>query len=241
MKKYNLSLIIIILFAILYMSQAFAEEEVGQAKAIERRVIISAKEMIKTLDALYEAWKIKTEKTCRLPVEPSARIEKSRPASKMRTIKLRQQPLKADPKGAKEIFSIDSLWRPLNFIQNEFVTNNTDTVTDTATGLLWQKAGTDYPINWNQAHLYIEKLNDTLFAGRSNWRLPTVDELMSILTETPHGEDFCIESVFDQSQKWLWSSDRRSYIAAWYVSFDMGFVAWQDFSGYCHVKAVSEE
>jgi hypothetical protein len=32
--------------------------------------------------------------------------------------------------------------------------------------------------------------------------------------------------------------DRRSFIAAWYVSIDMGYVAWQDFTAYYHVRAV---
>jgi serine/threonine-protein kinase len=67
-----------------------------------------------------------------------------------------------------------------------------------------------------------------------------VDELMSLLTITPHGEDFCIEPIFDPRQRALWSADRRSFTAAWYVSIDMGFVSWQDFSAYYHVRAVSD-
>jgi hypothetical protein len=63
---------------------------------------------------------------------------------------------------------------------------------------------------------------------------------MSLLTETPHGEDYCLEPVFDRRQKQLWSCDRRSFIAAWFVSADMGFVWWQDFSAFYHVRAVSD-
>ena len=56
-----------------------------------------------------------------------------------------------------------------------------------------------------------------------------------------HGEDFCMEPVFDTRQKWLWSCDRRSYMAAWYVNADMGFVSWQDFSAYYYVRGVCDD
>lgn len=202
---------------------------------------VNAEEMLNALDELHQHWKNKIEKTCRLPGEHSAGRKRPKSQNSAKTVRLRKKPVKIRPRQAKTHFSTDHLWRPLNFIQNEFNIYNKDTVADTATGLLWQHAGTNYPMNWDQARLYIEKLNETLFADRSSWRLPTVDELMSILTETPHGEAFCIEPVFDQKQKWLWSSDRRSFTAAWYVSVELGFVAWQDFTGYCHVKAVCEE
>jgi serine/threonine protein kinase len=201
----------------------------------------STKEMIQALDELYAAWEEKKEKICALSDSLLTDLEKSQPASVPKPIQLRKQSLKIDPRRAKKTFSTDPLWRPLTFIQNDFKTNSNDTVTDRITGLVWQQGGTDYPVTWNQAGHYIERLNKTRFAGYNNWRLPTVDELMSILTNTPHGNDYCIESAFDQNQQWLWSSDRRSYMAAWYVSFEMGFVTWQDFSGSCHAKAVCEE
>ena len=167
--------------------------------------------------------------------------ETSKPISVVKTIQLRKQSLKIDPGRAKKAFSTDHLWRPSTFIQNNFKTNSNNTVADRATGLVWQKGGTDYPLTWHQARHYIERLNKARFAGYNNWRLPTVDELMSILSDTPQGIEYCIESAFDQNQRWLWSSDRRSYMAAWYVSFEMGFITWQDFTGACHAKAVCEE
>jgi serine/threonine-protein kinase len=50
-----------------------------------------------------------------------------------------------------------------------------------------------------------------------------------------------IEPVFDRRQTALWSSDRRSFAAAWFVSTEMGFVAWQDFSAGCYVRAVCSD
>lgn len=50
--------------------------------------------------------------------------------------------------------------------------------------------------------------------------------------------DYCIAPLFDRRQKSLWTSDRRSRLAAWYVSVDLGFVAWQDITCFYHVRAV---
>jgi serine/threonine-protein kinase len=69
--------------------------------------------------------------------------------------------------------------------------------------------------------------------------MPTVSELMTLLTDVPQAGDLCLEPVFDQEQRWLWSRDRRSFVAAWYVSAELGYVSWQDFSCYYYVRAVS--
>ncbi|MDM8524886.1 DUF1566 domain-containing protein [Desulfococcaceae bacterium HSG8] len=190
--------------------------------------------MLKEMDALYAAWEDRKEQVCSL--SPVFRESVSGPGN----LPLRSRPVKVSPKHAKKMFSTDDLWRPLCYNQNDFETYK-NTVTDRATGLIWQQAGSDYPLTWIQAVDYISELNKKQFAGHDNWRLPTVDELMSLLTEVPHSEDFCIEPIFDQTRKCLWSSDRRSYMAAWYVSADMGFVAWQDFSAYYYVRGVCEK
>ena len=122
-----------------------------------------------------------------------------------------------------------------------FTDNGDGTVTDRATGLTWQQAGSDFPMTWHEAQDYVETLNHKPFAKRDNWRLPTINELMTLLTDVPRAGDLCIEPVFDQSERWLWSSDRRSFVAAWYVSADMGYVSWQDFSCYYYVRAVCSD
>ncbi|QTA86130.1 protein kinase domain-containing protein [Desulfonema magnum] len=208
-------------------------------KAIARKSkdrFVSANAMLKELDALQAAREIRKEKICSLPPVPEFQTSETKPP-KM-SGKLRSQHVKVSPQEAPKLFSTDKLWRPLCYMQNDFRVNTDDTITDSATGLIWQQSGTDYPVTWNHARVYIDKLNKACFAGHDNWRLPTVDELMSLLTEPLRDRDFCVEPIFDNTQKWLWSADTRSYVAAWYVSVDMGFVAWQDFSAYYYVRAV---
>ena len=69
-------------------------------------------------------------------------------------------------------------------------TDNADgTITDNNTGLLWEKLGQDGSIHdvgntytWNEAFsVHVASLNSTSFAGHSDWRLPNVKELQSIL------------------------------------------------------------
>lgn len=67
----------------------------------------------------------------------------------------------------------------------------------------------------------------------------TTPELLSLLSRTPHGEDFCVESAFDYRQTAFWSADRRSFTAAWFVDVAMGFAGWQDFSAQVYVRAVA--
>jgi len=93
-------------------------------------------------------------------------------------------------------------------------------------------------MTWDQAHHYVAHLIATQFAGRTSWRLPTVAELLSLLSEASHADDLCIPPVFAQDRRQLWSCDRRSFVAAWYVSIDLGFTAWQDFSCSYFVRAV---
>ena len=51
--------------------------------------------------------------------------------------------------------------------------------------LLWEQSGSEYPLTWPEAGVYVQGLNRNRFAGRSDWRLPTVDELCSLITGAP--------------------------------------------------------
>lgn len=187
------------------------------------------------LDRLAGEWKRQKETVCRVYPVKSEGAEHS----PMR-VRHRHFPIKVRFKDAAEVFGLDELWRPEVWVENDFRDHGNGSVTDNATGLTWQNAGTPYPVTWHAAHGYIDDLNRPGFAGRRDWRLPTIDELMSLMKETPHGEDYCLESVFDRRQKQLWSCDRQSFTAAWFVSADMGFVGRQDFSAFYHVRAVSD-
>ncbi|QRN86878.1 DUF1566 domain-containing protein [Clostridia bacterium] len=74
--------------------------------------------------------------------------------------------------------------------ENLFVDNGDETITDEATGLMWTQndsgyyeAGTeaDGTLNWQEALEWVAEMNESNFLGYSDWRLPNVKELQSIV------------------------------------------------------------
>ncbi len=64
---------------------------------------------------------------------------------------------------------------------NSFVDNGDGTITDEATGLMWMQDDNGEGILWQDALVYAEGKE---FAGYSDWRLPDVKELQSIVDYT---------------------------------------------------------
>jgi hypothetical protein len=122
----------------------------------------------------------------------------------------------------------DSSRNPQGAFVNSFVDNNDGTVTDKATGLMWQKSGSSLLSN-RRAREYITQLNRKRFAGHSDWRMPTVEELASLLAaDRKNGAH--IDPAFDYKQTRCWTIDRCEsqswsfYKGAWLVDFKNGAV-----------------
>ena len=80
---------------------------------------------------------------------------------------------------------------------NRFVDNKDGTVSDLATGLLWQKGDSGKGLNWQEALSYAETLSVN---GVVRWRLPNAKELQSLVdyTRSPDTTDSAaIDPVFD--------------------------------------------
>jgi len=68
-----------------------------------------------------------------------------------------------------------------NYGKNNFVNNQDGTITDLATGLMWQQADDGTGRDWENAIAYAENLT---LASYSDWRLPNAKELQSIVDYT---------------------------------------------------------
>jgi len=194
-----------------------------------------AKEMFETLNELQAAWTKRKDQVCRFQAEPVT----SAPVISTQARALRSRPIKVPPGQARAVFDLDELGRPNQYWGHDFQTRPDGTVADLTAGLVWQGSGSDYPLIWTEAGEYVDRLNRERWADRTDWRLPTVDELLTLLSPPRIEEDYCLETVFDRDKKWLWSADRRSAVAAWIVSADLGYVDRQDFTCPAYVRAVS--
>jgi hypothetical protein len=112
---------------------------------------------------------------------------------------------------------------------NGFVDNGDGTITDKATGLMWQKSGSSRAKTWKRARTYVKKLNQNRFTGHSDWRLPTIDELAS-LVEREKVNGVHIDPIFYNKQKICWSADQGPVFGGftsnppqvWHVNFREG-------------------
>jgi hypothetical protein len=147
--------------------------------------------------------------------------------------RIKGYPVDAMPgRGAKKYYVIYVRENPA-YGQNDFVDNGDGTVTDRATGLIWQKADSGKGMDWKEALAYAENMK---FAGHDDWRLPNAKELQSIVDytrapDTTHSAAIdpvfqCSEITNEAGQKdygHYWSStthlDPRGAIRAVYVAF----------------------
>ncbi len=123
---------------------------------------------------------------------------------------------------------------------SQFTDHKNGTVTDNKTGLMWKKCsegqawnkgtggcdGRGLGYTWQGALISVQKLNNSGgFAGKTDWRVPNIQELASIL------EDQCESPAINltvfpatPSDDWFWSSSPVAYdrFSARAVGFDSG-------------------
>jgi len=184
----------------------------------------SARALLTELDELAAHWRKLQAAACALPHDASE-VE---PVAPCVDGALRAEPQRQGLAGARERFGLDELWRPVSCQPDRFQDQGNGTVRDGRTGLLWERGGSPYALTHAGALAYAERLNAEEFAGRTGWRLPTVDELSTLLLPEPDLRQLCLAGAFAQAQRRLWSADRKSFMAAWYADAEHGFVWWQD-------------
>ncbi len=116
---------------------------------------------------------------------------------------------------------------------------NKQLVYDRTNNLLWQKSGSEEFLNYEAAGKYIAQLNQDGFAGFNDWRLPTLEEALSLLKKKPQGEQgVYADPVFDEKVDWIWTADRHSLLKIWIVHFADGYCSTFDERSAGYVRAV---
>ncbi|MHA1868747.1 MAG: Lcl C-terminal domain-containing protein [Candidatus Heimdallarchaeaceae archaeon] len=113
---------------------------------------------------------------------------------------------------------------------NRFTDNGDGTITDNGTGLMWIKDPVTSPgapfntgMTWTDAVTNCESLN---FAGHTDWRLPNIKELMSIVDYGNATTPSIDENYFACTTGFYWSSTTLAVDSdkAWNIHFDYGVV-----------------
>ncbi len=115
-------------------------------------------------------------------------------------------------------------------LQNQFnllEINGDDIIIHIETGLMWQQSGSEAYMEFKNAEQWIIELNRNGFAGFHDWRLPTLEEAMSLM-EPEQANGLCSSPIFDDKQTWIWTADRSAGESqiAWVVNFLGGYCSW---------------
>ena len=114
------------------------------------------------------------------------------------------------------------------------IINKENVIIDHKSGLMWQQNGSAKKMNYQEALSWITNLNLDVFAGYDDWRLPTLEEALSLM-ESEEKNGLKINNLFSNKQDTIWTSDRTKVqiedqksnnpqykYLAWYVSFNYG-------------------
>ncbi|MDA3833081.1 MAG: protein kinase [Spirochaetales bacterium] len=156
------------------------------------------------------------------------------PIADQQPITLRSEPVNICGSKAATLFAVNTLFRPHLEITNT-LHQEQETIHDHTTSLMWQQGGSEYPVSWQEGLNYVEKLNRASFAGSRTWRLPTVNELLSLFAALTTQS---ATSGFDPFKNRMWSCDSHGHHERWYVNFAMGYAGNQDMNCFNYVRAV---
>jgi len=129
----------------------------------------------------------------------------------------------------------------LSYGVNLFQNNNDGTISDLATGLMWQKNDNGSGMDWEHALAYAQTQNSANYLGHNDWRLPNAKELQSLVdyTRSPYATKaanvgpainalFSCTGILNDGGKadypYYWTSTSAmsmangSYPSAWYVA-----------------------
>jgi len=130
----------------------------------------------------------------------------------------------------------------LSYGVNLFQNNNDGTISDLATGLMWQQADNGSGMDWEHALAYAQTQNNANYLGHNDWRLPNTKELQSLVdyTRSPYATIaanvgpainalFSCTGILNDGGKadypYYWTSTSAipqpngTYSNAWYVAF----------------------
>jgi hypothetical protein len=111
-------------------------------------------------------------------------------------------------------------------------------IVDRGTGLEWQKQGSGTAMSYEDAEAFVSGLNERRYGGFTDWRLPTLDEAMSLMQPEPE-QRFHLDPIFERaSAPFVWTADSTPQDRRWVVYYYDGIASPESGQFNAHVRAV---
>lgn len=95
--------------------------------------------------------------------------------------------------------------------------NEQKVVMDYATGLMWHQSGSLEYMKYDKIQSWLQELNRQKYAGFSDWRLPTLEEVASLMESQENSDALYIDAIFSKDQNHTWTADKYTEDKAWAV------------------------
>jgi hypothetical protein len=126
----------------------------------------------------------------------------------------------------KEKNFYDSQYNPGGSFANYLVDNKDGlTVTDLVTGLMWQLEGYDITSRRKIA-AQTELANKEKYAGFNDWRLPTMEEALSLMEPAENKRGIHLHPCFSEHQPFIFLNEKREPGGYWFCDYKQGTVFW---------------
>lgn len=115
---------------------------------------------------------------------------------------------------------------PTGMFDNFFTaTENEGVVLDRRTSLMWQTKGIDIG-SIRHVQRNVERYNEEKFAGFNDWRLPTMEEALSLMEAQKNTKDVYLNPCFSKEQPFIFVAAQRKPGGYWFVDFKQGRTFW---------------
>ena len=124
----------------------------------------------------------------------------------------------------------DKYWNRSGGFENDFEVKeikNAKVIADHASGLIWHQSGSRDFKNLDEAIAWTKELNKNEYAGYENWRLPTLEEALSLMENQRLNGSLFIDEAFNSRQWCIITGDSLDSGRSWLTAFS-GRVDWFD-------------